>query len=116
MRLRLRSMVAAFNHVVADYTLARLEITSAHPRMTAPRVIDRLGLHARPDDAGHVWRVAIRQLRAVERYVKTGASAVARRHAAWSALTDAFARLMRYASGIETLRTTTARARRRPRS
>jgi hypothetical protein len=116
MRLRLRVMVAAFNHVVADYTLARLEITSAHPRMTAPPVIDRLGLHARPDDAGHVWRVAIRQLRAAERYVKTGASAVARRHEAWSALTEAFAQLMRYASGIETLRTTTARARRRPRS
>ena len=116
MRLRLRVMVAGYNQAVAEYTLARLEISAAHPRIVAPPVIDRLGAFPRGRDPGQAWRTAIRHVRNGEAYVRTGASAVARRHAAWSRLADAFAALREYAHGIEVLRTVAAGRRRKGRS
>ena len=114
-RLRLRTAVAAFNHAASEYALARLEIAAAHPRIVAPPVIDRLGVNARADDEGRVWRVALRQIRTAESYVRTGASAVARRHGAWSKLIAAFAFVKQFAISIETLRTANVRpGRKRP--
>jgi hypothetical protein len=108
MRLRLRVMVTGYNQAAGEYTLARLEISAAHPRIVAPPVIDRLGAPARAREFGYAWRSAIRQVRAAETYVRTGASAVARRHAAWSRLTAAFTTLRECAAGIEVLRTAAA--------
>jgi hypothetical protein len=113
MRLRLRVMVAGFNQAVAEYTLARLEISSAHPRIIAPPVVDRLGVQARPGDPGRVWRAAIAQVRVAQAYVRTGASAVARRHPAWARLTAAFGAAREYAAGIESLRAARTRSRRK---
>ena len=114
MRLRLRMMVAGFNRAVSDYTLARLEITAGHPRIAAPPVIDRLGAHTGEHDEGRVWRAAIRQVHAGDVYVKTGASAVARRDRAWDRLAAAFELLKEFAAGIEALRVAGARSRRTP--
>ncbi|MBV8082617.1 MAG: hypothetical protein JO293_01090 [Candidatus Eremiobacteraeota bacterium] len=116
MRLRLRVMVAGYNQAVAEYTLARLEISAAHPRIVAPPVIDRLGAFQRARDPAAAWRAAIRQVRSGEAYVRTGASAVARRHPAWSRLTGAFGALREYAHGIEVLHTMAAGRRRKGRS
>jgi hypothetical protein len=113
MRLRLRLLVAGFNRAVSDYTLARLEIAAAHPRIVTPPVVDRLGVAARADDGARVWRAAIRQVRSADTYVRTGASAVARRHAAWSRLVAAFETLRDHAVSIEALRTAGAHARRK---
>jgi len=111
-RLRLRRLVAGFNHAVSGYTLARLEIASAHPRIVAPPIVDRLGAGLKPDGA-RAWRTAIRQIRGADAYVRTGASAVARRHEAWAQLAGAFESLRECAAGIEALRTQGARVRRR---
>ena len=111
-RLRLRRLVAGFNRAVAEFTLARLEIAAAHPRIVAPPVVDRLGAGTLPDGA-RAWRAAIRQIRTADTYVRTGASAVARRHEAWSRLAGAFETLRECAIGIETLRTSGVRVRRK---
>ena len=113
MRLRLRLLVAGFNHAVSDYTLARLEIAAAHPRIVTPPVVDRLGVATRADDGARVWRAAIRQVRSADTYVRTGASAVARRHNAWSRLVAAFETLRDHAVSIEAVRTAGARTRRK---
>src|SRR5215469_737079 len=113
LRLRLRVMVAGFNQAVAEYTLARLEITSAHPRIAPPPVVDRLRSITREDDPYRTWRTAIRQVRAADTYVRTGASAVVRRHPAWTRLAGAFGAVRQYAAGIETLRGSGTRRRRR---
>jgi hypothetical protein len=113
MRLRLRLLVAGFNQAVSDYTLARLEIAAAHPRIVTPPVIDRLGVRVHAEDAGRAWRTAIRQVAAADSYVRTGASAVARRHEAWKRLVGAFETLRDRAVSIEALRTSGAHARRK---
>jgi hypothetical protein len=113
MRLRLRLLVAGFNQAVSAYTLARLEIAAAHPRIVTPPLIDRLGVPGRADDGARVWRAAIRQIRAADSYVRTGASAVARRHEAWSKLVLAFEALRDHAVSIEAVRTAGARPRRK---
>jgi hypothetical protein len=107
-------MISGFNQAVSEFTLARLEISAAHPRIIAPPVIDRLGVQHRPDDSGRVWRFAVRQVRLADTYVRTGASAVARRHGAWARLIAAFAEVRMYATGIELLHGARARARRKP--
>jgi hypothetical protein len=112
MRLRLRVMTAGFNEAVAAYTLARLEITSAHPRIAAPPVIHRLGANA-PRDPSRVWRATIGQVRTADTYARTGASAVARRDPAWARLVSSFAALRAYAAQIEALRTAVAGSRHR---
>jgi hypothetical protein len=114
MRRRLRILITAFNEAVSTYTLARLEIAVGHPRIAAPPVIDRLGrgLIVPGADAGRTWRTAIRQVHAADVYVKTGASAVARRNEAWSRLADSFRRLKGHAASIEALHAMMARARR----
>jgi len=113
MRLRLRLLVAGFNEAVLAYTLARLEIAAAHPRILAPPVIDRLGIAGRPSDGARVWRGAIRQVRVADTYVRTGASAVARRHEAWGRLVSAFESLRDRAASIEALRAAGAHPRRK---
>lgn len=112
MHLRLRRLVGAFNQAVSEYTLARLEIAATHPRIVAPPVIERLGAGEHPEGA-RAWRTAIRQVRAADTYVRTGASAVARRHEAWSKLSSAFEALRDFAFRIEALRTSGARVRRK---
>ncbi|MBV8171380.1 MAG: hypothetical protein JO219_05555 [Candidatus Eremiobacteraeota bacterium] len=112
-RLRLRVMVAGYNQAVAEYTLARLEITSAHPRIAPPPIIDRLGSVAGGADPYRAWRAAIRQLRAADTYIRVGAGAVVRRHSAWSRLAGAFGAVRQYAAGIETLHASGTRRRRR---
>jgi len=113
MRLRLRILVAGFNAAVSEYTLARLEIAAAHPRIVTPPVVDRLGVAVRADDGARAWRAAIRQVRAADSYVRTGASAVARRHAAWARLVAAYEGLRGRAVSIEALRTAGAGTRRK---
>lgn len=113
MRLRLRRSVLGFNQAVAAYTLARLEIAAAHPRIVTPPVLERLGISTRSGDGSRAWRAAIRQVRAAESYVRTGASAVARRHPAWARLVTAFELLRGHAASIEAVRTSGARARRK---
>jgi len=104
MRMRLRAMTTAFNAAAAQYAFARLEIAAAHPRVIAPPVIERLGVREARGDGGRLWRTALRQLREADGYVKTGASAVARRDKAWAHLAAAFAELKAAAAGIEALR------------
>jgi hypothetical protein len=104
MRLRLRVMTAAFNAAVAQYALARLELTASHPRIVAPPVIDRLGARDLHGDGAKQWKAALRQVHDADAYVKTGASAVARRDKVWAQLTAAFIQLKVAAAGIEVLR------------
>jgi len=114
MRMRLRAMTTAFNAAAEQYAFARLEIAAAHPRVVAPPVIDRLGVRQGRGDGAKQWRTALRQLREADGYVKTGASAVARRDKAWVHLAAAFAQLKTAAAGIETLRVSvSSRARKR---
>lgn len=104
MRMRLRAMTAAFNAAAAQYAFARLELAASHPRMVAPPVIDRLGVRSIGTDGEKQWRSAMRQVRDAGVYVKTGASAVARRDKAFASLAAAFADLKASAAGIEALR------------
>lgn len=113
MRLRLRVMTAAFNVAAAQYALARLELTASHPRIVAPPVIDRLGARDVHADGAKLWKSALRQVRDADAYVKTGASAVARRDKAWVQLAGAFVQLKVAAAGIEVLRVAGARPRKR---
>ena len=104
MRMRLRAMTAMFNAAAAGYAFARLELAAAHPRMVAPPVIERLGVRAARSDGQKQWRSTLRQVREADAYVKTGASAVARRDKAFANLAAAFAELKAAAAGIEALR------------
>lgn len=106
MRVRLRLLLTSFNRAIAEYVLARLELSMANPDVPPPPVIARLGAYL-PLDEGFrdSWPQANVQVRAALAYVEdVGRARIKmRRDAGWERFAFAVRQVAQYASGIDWL-------------
>jgi hypothetical protein len=108
MRVRLRLLFTSFNKAIAEYVLARLELSLVNPESVTAPLVARLGAYL-PLDEGlrDTWPRAHAQVREAQAYVgavERGELSV-RRDEVWERFAFSVRQMAQYASGIDWLQT-----------
>jgi hypothetical protein len=108
MRVRLRLLFTSFNKAIAEYVLARLELSLVNPEAVTAPLVARLGAYL-PLDEGlrDSWPRAHAQVRHAQAFVgavERGELTV-KRDEAWERFAFSVRQMEQYASGIDWLQT-----------
>lgn len=108
MRVRLRLLFTSFNKAIAEYALARLELSFVNPKAATAPLVARLGAYL-PLDEGlrNSWPRARSQVREAQAFVgavERGDVGI-RRDGVWERLAFSVRQMAQYANGIDWLQT-----------
>jgi hypothetical protein len=108
MRVRLRLLFTSFNRAIAEYVLARLELSLVNPEAATAPLVARLGAYLPLDDGlRDSWPRAHAQVREAQAFI--GAverdEIAVRRDEVWERFDFSVRQMAQYASGIDWLQT-----------